>query len=819
MIAHKQNPQSGVALIMAMIFLVLISSLTFGFYLTVRNGQISGHRDMTKTQAFYAAHAGVEKLTADLGTFFASNYAPTGTQINNLTNSPPTISNVSYTNPLGGSGYQISFPTNGQGNPLATNRTILSGTYQGFVGLIVPYTITGTAVTSDGSEVRLQRTLQTVSIPVFQFGIFSESDLNFFAGPNFNFGGRVHTNGNLYLASGNGNTLTLSDRNTAVGEVIRTNLSNGWPTSSNYTGTVNVLRSTGVYRALASNEGSLTGTIGSAQNEPTWTNLSISTYNGYIRSGRTGAKRLDLPLVSLGATAIDLIRRPATNEDTNNPNVFSQRYYSMASLRILLSDTSARITSLPTVSGTAPLLLGNLTTSPIAGYTVDATHPPFAVAGAAAPYLFPAGTPLLDGYLKIEMQTNAGAWQDVTLEILNLGIAGRNLSNGGCTTDPSSNAVLRFQRVKDAPATSAPCGVGSTQATDYWPNVLYDTREGIYRDNLGTGSATIYLGGAMHYIELDMNNLNRWFTGAIGTSGTSALNTTGYVVYFSDRRNNSDASGNETGEYGFEDVVNFTGGTGAPNGNLDAAEDVNGNGVLDTYGQSPVFPASGAGSAPLNAAARPWTTTTTSSNVRANRAIFFRRALKLVNGSLGNLPSPGVTVVSENPVYIQGNFNASSAAGFGDPHVASAVIADAVTLLSGNWNDINSFSSPNDPGGRNGTTTWYRLAIIAGKGLSFPNAAGTIYQDFGTDGGAHNFLRYIENWGGDTLNYRGSLISFYHSRQAVGTYKCCVNVYSPPTRGYNFDTEFLQPSLLPPRTPMFRDVNVTGFTQLVLPTQ
>jgi hypothetical protein len=50
--------------------------------------------------------------------------------------------------------------------------------------------------------VRLERELNTVAIPVFQFGIFSETDLSFFAGPNFNFGGRVHTNGNLFLASG-----------------------------------------------------------------------------------------------------------------------------------------------------------------------------------------------------------------------------------------------------------------------------------------------------------------------------------------------------------------------------------------------------------------------------------------------------------------------------------------------------------------------------------------------------------------------------------------------------------------------------------------
>ena len=45
----------------------------------------------------------------------------------------------------------------------------------------------------------MRREMQTVAIPVFQFGIFSENDLSFFAGPNFDFGGRVHTNQHLFL--------------------------------------------------------------------------------------------------------------------------------------------------------------------------------------------------------------------------------------------------------------------------------------------------------------------------------------------------------------------------------------------------------------------------------------------------------------------------------------------------------------------------------------------------------------------------------------------------------------------------------------------
>ncbi len=50
-------------------------------------------------------------------------------------------------------------------------------------------------------------------------------------------------------------------------------------------------------------------------------------------------------------------------------------------------------------------------------------------------------------------------------------------------------------------------------------------------------------------------------------------------------RNNRDAANRETGEYGFEDIVNPADVNGAPNNTLDAGEDVNGNGVLDVYGQ------------------------------------------------------------------------------------------------------------------------------------------------------------------------------------------------------------------------------------------
>ena len=84
------------------------------------------------------------------------------------------------------------------------NTTIAAGPYVGFKGLLTRYDITVTARSTKGSEVRLRRGLQTVAVPVFQFGVFSETDLTFFGGDDFDFGGRVHTNANLWLSEASG---------------------------------------------------------------------------------------------------------------------------------------------------------------------------------------------------------------------------------------------------------------------------------------------------------------------------------------------------------------------------------------------------------------------------------------------------------------------------------------------------------------------------------------------------------------------------------------------------------------------------------------
>ncbi len=243
---------------------------------------------------------------------------------------------------------------------------------------------------------------------------------------------------------------------------------------------------------------------------------------------------------------------------------------------------------------------------------------------------------------------------------------------------------------------------------------------------------------------------------------------------------------------------------------------------------------------------------TSCSSARKNWVSGARHVLKLVDGSFGNVPlSPvgtvadpgGFTVAAENPVYVQGNYNSNSSDPFWSGgadlsgHSSASVISDAVTVLSNNWVDQYSTLgnpslcnySPTQPscdapnedqvGNRPGSTTYYRLAVAGGKNMAFPFPSWENSTDygFGTDGGVHNFLRFLEDWSnpGATLNYGGSLVSLYYATYNTGVFKCCsYSVYIPPTRNYIFDSDFTLPSGLPPGTPMFRDVESLTYRQL-----
>jgi hypothetical protein len=821
------NSGKGFTLIAALLLLVLLSALAIGLMHMVNTEARVGNNDLENNLAYYGAEAGMETMTANLFALYTGNQTPSVAQIQNVANFPPNVPGVTYLQ-------TIDIPVDAAGNPIARTDTVHAGPNQGLYASIVPMTLWSTATRTGGAEVKMKRGVEVALIPVFQFGVFSDSDLSYFPGPSFDFAGRVHTNGNLFLAETDPNGLIFHSRVTAVGEVVRDKLSNGVdvvgdgrngpvyiPNASNGCDGV---RPAPTCLNLAPNKGSWLGGVppGTGAANGNWVTDS-AVYNQFLLNGATGVRPLNLPFVTGNVGPEQIIRRPpAAGGDPVGPS----RMYNLAQIRVLLAD---QLADLHPERGAGALDVEDVQLNNLpAGVNVTGVGSTFmAVANPADPDFVPPGTqPLISGWLRVEVHKTDGTWVGVTNQWLSLGFA-RGVGAGVVPNPVHPKAILVLQQLADANGDGVADnpGVVTTVAssTNFYPINFYDPREGQIRDVVLAGN-NCNVNGIMNAIDLDVGNLRAWLLGA----GAITENTTqnGYVLYFSDRRGmlpdpNAMPIG-LTGEYGFEDTINVGTAAGTPDGVLDpnnpgttrSPEDADNNGKDDTWGAINV----GAGFGVNTAAApfNPYQPVTCSTTARKNRVTGARHVLRLVNGSLGNLPTRadgtgGFTVASENPVYVLGDYNA--AGGWGANNAPAAVIADAVTLLSNNWTDLNDLKNPTKVGNRNAAMTWYRMAVAAGKTLSFPRPGWGGSSDVGTDGGVHNFLRYIENWGGQTLWYQGSLVSLYYSQYATGSFKCCTTVYSPPTRNYSFDVNFLDPTKLPPGTPQFRDVVNVSYRQ------
>ncbi|MFC1703355.1 hypothetical protein ACFL1E_01035 [Candidatus Omnitrophota bacterium] len=158
--------------------------------------------------------------------------------------------------------------------------------------------------------------------------------------------------------------------------------------------------------------------------------------------------------------------------------------------------------------------------------------------------------------------------------------------------------------------------------------------------------------------------------------------------------------------------------------------------------------------------------------------------IKLVNGEK-IYQNIGLTVVSNDPVYIQGDYNT-------DDEKPAAVICDALNLLSNNWDpdDTESTSSLNN---RMADETTFNTVFVAGIDTTTP---GVQYN-----GGLENYPRMHENWSGINLNIKGSFVALWNSAIATGEWVYGNPQYTAPRRNWQYNTDLNDTSKLPPFTP------------------
>ncbi len=971
----RRASEKGAALVTSILILGMLGAITCTVLAVVSKETRIAGSDLKRTQAFYAASAGIEKMTADFSGLFQITSRPTAAQLIGIQNAaPPELLAEGYTMDqligLDDAALASMRATQGITNGTYPRVTIPGGPFNGLSASVAPYVLSSQATAADGTQVALTRNMNNYLIPIFQFGMFSNGDLELHPGPPFSFNGRVHANGNLYL---NGNVHFMSKVTTAnelIYDVVRNGVARTGATVSVQVGAVNVPLTMGSMFGGPNIVGSAPGQRGyfpdsaNGSINSAWDSTSIgpasvgvaNQFQGQVQTRTTGATALVLPMQLTGSSTREIIKRRTPSD----PQVVrDSRYHSKSQIRILIDDenpATADTSGIPAGQGVAlstftPSILPNnpaaagggraLWRVNDAGAYVDTTGTCVLQNNAGAPTqavtvrgvkvasqtatffgqptTIPGGAGL-SGRILIQIVDNAGNAIDVTQQILSMGVtvgepnsivalqrpmwaaftqgsrdasAGSNTAPDGtaysnCLTDiigKTSVAADGQVRTSPAPTQDATFGYLTGLADDTagqpvradtppvlniadwgtanWTNNkewnaivpinVYNVREGCI-DALNCDA--VYERGVTSVVEINMKNLARWIDGVYDTNllaGTAAVSTNianpaGYTVYISDRRGDKvrptlnfagltvDSS---NGMVDNEDVY-------GPNGALDPGEDVQETGALVKDVTELPDPAVLGGVYGTNQTMRALTV-----GAWTNPNNYFRRSVRLFNGEdlvlaggANDLSSTlGITVATENMLYIWGSYN-TTGINVAPPNgtasvnedtatyhylgdqVPASLVSDAFFPLSKTWSDSCAAMYPASLGNRRAdlnvpnesTETAVRAGIIAGNNLGAlagaPDAGNSAAGESRLNGGMHNFPRFLERWN-LRWNFVGSLIPLYHSTQALGAYNANSTIYGAPIRNWAFDSTFLDPNKLPPSTPQFQYVQPTAFRQLL----
>lgn len=234
----------------------------------------------------------------------------------------------------------------------------------------------------------------------------------------------------------------------------------------------------------------------------------------------------------------------------------------------------------------------------------------------------------------------------------------------------------------------------------------------------------------------------------------------------------------------------------------------------------------------------------TAPNTRNNYAVRLYNGNYLYSGQTGAPEIRGLTIVSDQAVYIRGDYNlkdlpATSGVNEGDdpatPSITerwrpASILADTINILSNAWrlddsngrvyntttnlpstqtNIRNSSGATTAPARVLPTATTVNAAFLAGTTIT-GGVNGTSGQSIGNNsGGVNNYPRFHEDWNGTVpFNYKGSFVSLNAPRRTnsvfCGSYNpTTCNIYTPPIRNWDYDTDFNNAANLPPLTPRF----------------
>lgn len=168
-----------------LLLVVLSAAAATGAATMVRTSSV----DQSATRVNYAVDAAADNLMSQLLFIIQRFGVPTQARLDSLR--PPQFG--------GGTLEGVNIAQSARRVGAATNDSIRGGPFAGLIAQYASYDLDITATDRASNSSRAIVRVESQLIPIFQFGVFFEKDLEVNPGQIFTFLGRVHTNGNLYL--------------------------------------------------------------------------------------------------------------------------------------------------------------------------------------------------------------------------------------------------------------------------------------------------------------------------------------------------------------------------------------------------------------------------------------------------------------------------------------------------------------------------------------------------------------------------------------------------------------------------------------------
>ena len=641
---------------------------------------------------------------------------------------------------------------------------------------------------------------QSISVrgaPLFSHAIFySNNDLEIFPGPTMNIYGPVHCNGNMFVSSqSSGSSLTFNGPVSLTG-----NIYHAWSNSnaaSHGTGSETLGQNAVNFLVSSSTSGGTT-TYNTASMDPSgtstgWLDSTYGADNNVSGLSSLAALVTSTTDANFRANALQTwkgnLQTGSMGIGAYNPVGFGEIVDSAGHTpdpHVLIDPANGNLaTSDPYYNAKSDVESQKLANKAGLYVQVDVTNPSSPVINFYGPAgSAPAGTPA----------ANVGPNGGIKL------VPPANLANAPSSSTPPVVKYLPFRSVKQVVTYSSSSHKYTTNYTVYKPDGTVDSTLAPAATTSSSGTT-----GTTYAIYSDATTGSSYGYGMYdqrrGTSGGSDLTS----------------SGVSAGDPGATDLVqidmkalnsavdSMVAGTVDANNSIKKA-----NGTL--WGPPPsgstVPDWNGGVYVEVKTSASPTTTPYISTDYPA-ALTSQTTSVRLVDGTVASgsslmpaygLNGNGLTVATNAPVYILGNFNAdgsttsgnattpddgkSGAAGNASAESPVCVAGDAVTLLSNSWSDTASLQNKN-----NASSTEYATALLVGLQPTTNSA---------NSGGAHNLPRFLENWSGDTATLRGSLATLFSCKIAIQPFSG--QYYGAPARNWGFDQIFKNGNY-PPITP------------------